>query len=162
MITEDSSDSEEKRSLDQLKKTFLDKAKAAGFDTGRFKENKLSYALVQYGSYGTNGTTYSVETASSEEIMALNQLIDNKSGSVSIIARRVTYLPVKDFSRIIAAALTNGKERAEKVAALMGEKLGILQTVIDYSVTNEEVEDTDHYRPDEDKYYILSLKYLIE
>ena len=159
MLTEDLTYAEEKRTLEQVKKVFFDKAKAAGLDSKRFKEDKLAYALVQYGA---DGTSYSFETTLPEEVIALNNLIVDKTGTVSITARRVVYQPVKDFSKIIATAIANGKERAEKVAAGMGKKLGALQAVIDYSSTNEEAEDTAYYQPMENKYYYLSLKYLIE
>ncbi|MEY8759335.1 SIMPL domain-containing protein [Chryseobacterium tongliaoense] len=159
VINEDLTYAEEKRTLEQIKKAFLDKAKAAGFDVNRFKEDQLAYALTQYGA---EGTSYSFETAKPEEVIALNQLVADKTGAVSLITRRITYMPVKDFSKIIAAAFANGKERAEKVAATLGKKLGPLQTAIDYSTTDEEKEDTVYYRPDEERFYYLSLKYLIE
>ncbi|EJL68501.1 SIMPL domain-containing protein [Chryseobacterium populi] len=159
VITEDLSYAEEKRTTEQVKKAFLDKVKAAGFDVSRFKEDQLAYALTQYGA---GGTSYSFETTKPAEIIALNQLMVDKTGTTSIITRRITYMPVKDFSRIIAAAFANGKERAEKVAAILGKRLGPLQTVIDYSTVDEEEEDTVYYRPDEERYYYLSLKYLIE
>lgn len=159
VITEDLTYTEEKRTPEQVKKAFLDKVKAAGFDVSRFKENQLAYALTQYGA---DGTSYSFETAKPAEVIMLNQLMADKTGTVALITRQITYMPVKDFSKIIAAAFANGKERAEKVAATLGKKLGPLQTAIDYSTTDEEKEDTVYYRPDEERYYYLSLKYLIE
>jgi len=86
----------------------------------------------------------------------------DKSGTQSITARRVNYLPVKDFSKVIAAAFADGKARAEKMATAIGKKLGPLQAVVDYSTTNDEVEDTAYYQPKDDRYYYLSLKYHVE
>lgn len=159
VITEDLAYTEEKRTQEQVMKAFFDKAKAAGFEASRFKEDKLAYALTQYGA---GGSLYSIETADPQEVIKLNNLIVDKTGTITITARRVTYLPVKDFSKIIAAAVADGKTRAEKVAAAQGKKLGTLQAVIDYSTTNEEEEDTAYYQPKEDKYYYVSLKYLVE
>ncbi|MGJ1195591.1 hypothetical protein ACR777_08045 [Sphingobacterium spiritivorum] len=159
LITEELSYTEEKRSLEDIKKVFFERAKAAGFDSTRFTEDKLTYALTQYGA---GGSFYSFQTSSPEEVIKFNSLIVDKTGTVSIMARRVTYLPVKDFSKIIAAAVADGKARAEKMAAAMGKKLGTLQTVIDYSTANDEGEETVYYQPKEDRYYYLSLKYLVE
>ncbi|WP_293916245.1 MULTISPECIES: hypothetical protein [unclassified Sphingobacterium] len=159
LITEELSYSEEKRSLEDIKKVFFDRAKAAGFDSSRFTEDKLTYALTQYGA---GGSFYSFQTSDPEEVVKFNNLIIDKTGTVSIMARRVTYLPAKDFSKIIAAAVADGKGRAEKLAIALGKKLGALQTIIDYSTSNDEVEETVYYQPKEDRYYYLSLKYLVE
>lgn len=159
VITEDLAYTEEKRTGEEVKKAFFNKAKAAGFEATRFKEDKLTYALTQYGA---GGSLYSIETTNPEEVIKLNQLITDKTGTLSIIARRVTYLPVSDFSKIIAVAFADGKARAEKMAAVLGKKLGSLQSAIDYTTTNETEEDTVYYQPKEDKYYYISLKYLVE
>lgn len=160
VITEDQVYTEEKRSLTQVKKEFFDKARAAGFDSSRFKEDKLVYALTQYTSAG--GSLYSFETTTPAEVITLNNLTNDKNGNISVTARRVTYLPVKDFSRILSEAFADGKARAEKMAVAAGKKLGPLQSVTDYSISNEETEDTTYYQPKEARYYYLSLKYLIE
>lgn len=159
VITEDLAYTEEKRSQEQVKKDFFDRAKAAGFEASRFKEDKLAYALTQYGA---GGSQYSIETTDPEEVIKLNNLIVDKTGTITITARRVTYQPVKDFSKIIAAAFADGKRRAEKMAAAQGKKLGTLQAAIDYSTTNEEEEDRAYYQPQEEKYYYVSLKYFVE
>ncbi|QQT26114.1 hypothetical protein [Sphingobacterium spiritivorum] len=159
LITEELSYSEEKRSLEDIKKVFFDRAKAAGFDSSRFTEDKLTYALTQYGA---GGSFYSFQTSDPGEVVKFNNLIIDKTGTVSIMARRVTYLPAKDFSKIIAAAVADGKGRAEKLATALGKKLGALQTIIDYSTSNDEGEETVYYQPKEDRYYYLSLKYLVE
>lgn len=159
VITEDLAYTEDKRTGEQVKKAFFDKAKAAGFDKSRFKEDKLAYALTQYSA---GGNQYSIEITKPEEVITLNNLIQDKTGAISITARRVIYLPVKDFSKIITNAVADGKTRAEKLAAALGKKLGALQTAIDYSSINEEEENTTYYQPKEDQYYYISLKYLVE
>ncbi|MDR2274803.1 MAG: hypothetical protein LBF27_28100 [Sphingobacterium sp.] len=158
VITEELSYTEEKKPLEQVKNAFFEKAKTAGLDVSRFKEDKLMYALTQYGS---GGSLYSFETTDSEDIIRLNNIID-KSGTQSITARKVSYVPIKDFSKVIAAAFADGKSRAEKLAAAMGKKLGALQAAVDYSTTNDEAADTAYYQPKEDRYYYLSLKYNVE
>lgn len=159
VVTEDLAYTEEKRTGEEVKKAFFDKAKTAGFDVSRFKEDKLTYALTQYGA---GGSFYSIETTDPEEVIKLSNLIVDKTGTVNITARRVTYLPVNNFSKITATALADGKARAEKMAAALGKKLGALQSAIDYTTTNEAEEDTVYYQPKEDKYYYISLKYLVE
>lgn len=159
VITEDQAYAENKRSLEQVKKAFFDKAKTAGLDDSRFKEDKLTYALTQYS---TGGSLYYFETDKPEELIALNKITMDGTGAITITARRVTYLPVKDFSKIVAAAFADGKARAQKVAVATGKKLGALKTVIDYSTTNDEAEETTYYQPMEKKYYYLSLQYLVE
>lgn len=149
---------EDKRTGEQVQKAFFEKAKAAGFDASRFKEDKLAYALTQYSA---GGNLYSIEITKAEEVITLNNLTQDKTGAISITARRVTYLPVKDFSKIITTAVADGKTRAEKLAAALDKKLGALQTAIDYSSINEE-ENTTYYQPKEDQYYYISLKYLVE
>jgi len=158
VITEDLAYTEEKRTDEQVRKSFFEKAKVAGFDANRFTEDRLTYALTQYGG---GGGQYSFETTNAEDIIVLNNLMD-KSGTISIVARRVTYQPIKDFSKIIAIAFADGKARAEKMATAMGKKLGTLQAAIDYSTTNEEEESTVYYQPKEDRFYYLSLKYNVE
>ncbi len=159
VITEDQAYAENKRSLEQVKKAFFDKAKTAGLDNGRFKEDKLTYALTQYSA---GGSLYYFETDKPEELIALNKITMDGTGAITINARRVTYLPVKNFSQIVAAAFADGKARAEKLAVATGKKLGALKTVIDYSTSNEEAEETTYYQPMEKKYYYLSLQYFVE
>ncbi|KGE12523.1 hypothetical protein [Sphingobacterium deserti] len=158
VISEDLGYSEEKRSFDDVKNTFFDQAKAAGLDITKFKEDKLTYALTQYGV----GSLYSFETANTEDVILLNKLVVDKTGTVSIFSRSVTYLPIKDFGKIIAAAFSDGKERAELIAATMGKQLGTLLTTVDYSTLNVVEEDTLYYQTKENNYYYLSLKYEVK
>lgn len=158
VITEELAYAEEKKPLEQIKNVFFEKAKAAGLEVSRFKEDKLTYALTQYGA---GGSLYNYETNDPNDIIKMNNLMD-KTGTVAITSRRVSYQPIKDFSKVIAAAYTDGKGRAEKVAAAMGKKLGALQAAVDYSTTNEEIADSAYYQPKEDRYYYLSLKYNME
>ncbi|MDF2514814.1 MAG: hypothetical protein K0R59_110 [Sphingobacterium sp.] len=158
VITEELAYAEEKKPVEQIKNVFFEKVKAAGIDINRFKEDKLTYALTQYGG---GGSLYSFETTDPEDIIRLNNLMD-RTGTQSITARRVCYLPIKDFSKVIAAALADGTARAEKMATAMGRKLGALQAAVDYSTTNDEAVDTAYYQPKEDRYYYLSLKYQVE
>jgi len=159
MITEELAYAEEKKPFEEVKKAFFEKVKAAGLDVTRFKEDKLAFALTQYSAIGSQ---FSFETTDPGDIIKLSNVMVDKSGTQSITARRVNYLPVKDFSKVIAAAFADGKARAEKMATAIGKKLGPLQAVVDYSTTNDEVEDTAYYQPKDDRYYYLSLKYHVE
>ncbi|RKE55813.1 SIMPL domain-containing protein [Sphingobacterium detergens] len=159
VITEELAYLEEKKPFEEVKKAFFERVKAAGLDASRFKEDKLAFALTQYSALGSQ---FSFETRDPADIIKLSNLMVDKNGTQSITARKVNYLPVKDFSKVIAAAFADGKARAEKVAAAIGKKLGALQTVVDYSTTNDEVEDTAYYQPKDDRYYYLSLKYHVE
>ncbi|MBE8714412.1 hypothetical protein [Sphingobacterium hungaricum] len=159
VINQDQSYTDNKRTLDEVRNGFFEKAKSVGIDPTRFKEDKIAYVLTQYGA---GGSYYTFETTKPEELIAIHSLMEDKSGTVLLIAKRIVYNPVTNFSKTMTDAFNDGKGRAEKIAAAMGKNLGELQSVIDYSNADDEEESVGYFQTEEDSYYYVSLKYAIE
>lgn len=149
---------EGRKSFEDLKKTFFSKAKAAGFEESRFKEDKMGYQALQYYR---EGSLYTFETRTKEELLNAVKLA-NGGGVVTIVSTRLKFKPVKDNEKLYDAAFSDSKEKGASIAKAINKKLGAVLTVTDLTAVESGSEETFYYKPVTDQYYYLSVKFLVE
>ncbi|MEZ2440704.1 SIMPL domain-containing protein [Chitinophaga sp. RCC_12] len=148
---------EGKKAFEDLKNAFLAKAKAAGFEESRFKEDKMGYQALQYYR---EGSLYTFETRNKEELLKVVKLANGVV--VTIVSTRLKYKPVKDSEKLYATAFSDSKEKAATIAKAINKKIGAAITVTDLTSPESISEENFYYKPVTDQYYYLSVKFLIE
>ncbi|WP_346317715.1 SIMPL domain-containing protein [Chitinophaga sp. YIM B06452] len=158
-ISEDYGEIEGRKSFEDLKNAFFAKAKAAGLEESRFKEDKMAFqALHLY----REGSLYTLEARSEEELLKAAKLANNGAGVISITATRSKFKPLKDERKYVEAAFRDGKEKAAGIAKAIDKKLGAVLSVIDYTPLDESAEDNFYYKRVVDQHYYLSIKFALE
>ncbi len=157
-IAEEYGETEGRKPFEDLKKAFFAKAKAAGLEESRFKEDKMAYQALQYYR---EGTLYTFETRTKEELLKATRLA-NGGGVVTIAGSRLKFKPVKDDEKLYDAAFSVCKEKAASLAKALNKKLGAVLTVTDYTSPELVSEENFYYKPATDQYYYLSVKFAIE
>ncbi|GEP95897.1 SIMPL domain-containing protein [Chitinophaga cymbidii] len=157
-IAVDYGETEGRKSFEELKKAFFAKAKAAGFEESRFKEDKMSYQSLQFYR---EGSLFTIETHTREELVKAAKLA-NGGGVISITGSRVKFKPSQEPEKLFDAAFRDSKEKAAGIAKAMNKKLGAVLTVTDYSQPDTGAEDNFYFKPIPDQYYYLSVKFAVE
>lgn len=146
------------KSFEELKTAFFAKAKAAGFEESRFKEDKMGYLALQYFR---EGSLYTFETRNKEELIKVNKLA-NGGGVVTIVSTRLKFKPVQDSGKLFDSAFRDSKEKAESIAKAINKKLGGVLMIIDYNGVEQGSDEGFYYKPATDLYYYLTVKFSIE
>ena len=157
-IAVDYGEMEGRKSFEDLKSTFLAKAKAAGFEESRFKEDKMGYQALQMYR---EGSLFTFETRNKEELLKAAKLA-NGGGVITITATRLKFGPLKDEEKIFDAAFRNGKERAAGIAKAINKKLGTALTITEYAPPDAIAEDNFYYKQPVDQDYYLTIKFAVE
>lgn len=157
-IAAEYAESEGRKDFEEIKKSFFAKAKAAGFEENRFKEDQMGYLALQYNR---DGNLYSFETRSKEELLKVTKLANSGYGIVSIISTKLKYKPLKDRQKLLNAALLNSKETAATIGKSINKKIGEILMVSDYNDL-ELMSDDSYYRQSTDQYYSVAVRYAIE
>lgn len=156
-IAEEYGGMESSKPFADLKKDFFAKAKAAGFEESRFKEDKMGFLALQYYR---EGSLFSFVTQNKEELFKVNKLANGTV--VTIISSKVKLKPLKENDKLIEVAFRDSKEKAENIAKAINKKLGALLTITDYSPLDPESEGRFNYLPVVDQYYYITVKFSIE
>lgn len=125
-------------SLEELKKTYLDKLRQAGLDTSKLKEDPLSYALM---GYEKDGIILTYTTDSLEEMQ--NFLLVKSMGvsrSETSMKARLTDSQMADYAH---KAYENAKQKAEAIAKKIGRSVGKVIYISDGN--NEEINESLYY-----------------
>lgn len=125
-------------SLEELKKTYLDKLGQAGLDTSKLKEDPLSYALM---GYEKDGIILTYTTDSLEEMQ--NFLLVKSMGvsrSETSMKARLTDSQMADYAH---KAYENAKQKAEAIAKKIGRSVGKVIYISDGN--NEEINESLYY-----------------
>lgn len=146
------------KSFEDLKNAFFTKAKAAGFEESRFKEDKMGYQALQLYR---EGSLYTLETHSPAELLKAAKLADG-GGVISITGTRLTFKGQPDNQKLFDAAFRNGKEKAAAIAKATNKKLGDVLMITDYTPLDEAAENYFHFKQVADEYFYLALKFAAE
>ncbi|PIB38485.1 SIMPL domain-containing protein [Maribacter sp. 4G9] len=125
-------------SLEELKKTYLDKLRQAGLDTSKLKEDPLSYALM---GYEKDGIILTYTTDSLEEIQNFLLVMSmGVSRSETSMKARLTDSQMADYAH---KAYENAKQKAEAIAKKIGRSVGKVIYISDGN--NEEINESLYY-----------------
>ncbi|SIO00440.1 SIMPL domain-containing protein [Chitinophaga niabensis] len=157
-IAVDYGEMEGRKSFEDLKSAFFAKAKAAGFEESRFKEDKMGYQALQMYR---EGSLFTFETRNKDELLKAAKLA-NGGGVITITGTRLKFQPLKDEEKLFDAAFRNGKERAAGIAKAINKKTGTVLTITEYAPLDTGSEDNFYYkRPVEQDYYLI-IKFAVE
>ncbi|WP_343306359.1 SIMPL domain-containing protein [Chitinophaga niabensis] len=157
-IAVDYGEMEGRKSFEDLKSAFFAKAKAAGFEESRFKEDKMGYQALQLYR---EGSLFTFETRNKEELLKAAKLA-NGGGVITITSTRLKFGPLKDEEKLFDAAFRNGKERAAGIAKAFNKKLGAVLTVTEYAPLDAGAEDNFFYKQPVGQDYYLTIKFAVE
>ena len=157
-ISVDYGEMEGMKSFEDLKSAFFAKAKAAGFEESRFKEDKMGYQALQLYR---EGSLYTLETHSQDELLKAAKLA-NGGGVISITGTRLKFKGPDDNEKLFDEAFRNGKEKAAAIAKAINKKLGTVLMITDYTPLDEAAQNNFYFRPNEDDYFYLALKFAAE
>jgi len=157
-VAVDYGEMEGRKSFEDLKNAFFTKAKAAGFEESRFKEDKMGFQALQMYR---EGSLYTFETRNKEELLKAAKLA-NGGGIITITGTRLKYGPVKDEEKLFDSAFRNGQERAAGIAKAINKKLGAVQSITEYAALDTTAEDNFYYKQPVDQDYYLIIKFAIE
>ncbi|MBS0030878.1 hypothetical protein ACTJJ0_28090 [Chitinophaga sp. 22321] len=156
-ITVEYGESESKKSFEDLKKGFFDKAKEAGLDESQFKEDKVGYQALQLFR---EGSLYTFKARSLDELLKAAKLAN---GSVIVITNaRVTFKPVEKGEKQFETAFLNSRDKAAIIAKAINKKLGPVLTVTDLTSQELRAEENFYFKPIEDQYLSLLVSFAIE
>lgn len=158
-IAVDYGETEGRKSFEDLKNAFFAKAKAAGLEESRFKEDKMGYQALQFYR---EGSLFTFEARSQEELLKAAKLANGGGGVISITGTRLKFSQPDDDEKLFDTAFRNGKEKAAGIAKAMNKKLGAVLTVTDYTQFDDGAESNFYFKPLLDQYYYLSIKFAAE
>lgn len=156
-VTSEYGESESKKSFDELKKAFFAKAKEAGLDENRFKEDKMGYQALQLFR---EGSLYTFTTSSRDELLKAAKLANGIV--VTVAGGRVKFKPVVKDEKQFEAAFLNGRDKAAMIAKAINKKLGPVLTVTDLTSQESRLEEGYYFKPIEDQYLSLLVSFAIE
>ncbi len=151
-IEEEYGESESKKSYGDLKKIFFAKAKDAGLDESRFKEDKMGYLAFQ--SF-REGSLYTFKTNSRDELLKAARLANGSF--ITVKSTRVKFKPVVKNEKQFEIAFLNSKDKAAIIAKTINKKLGAVLTVTDATPQESSVEESYYFKLAEDQYVYLYL-----
>ncbi|SEW52903.1 hypothetical protein [Chitinophaga arvensicola] len=150
-------ESESKKSYEELRKNFFTKAKEAGLDESRFKEDKLAYQALQLFR---EGSLYTLKASSRDELLKAARLANGTV--INITGTRIKFKPVVKDEKGFQAAFLNGKDKAAIIAKAINKKLGPVLMVTDLTPLETTVEENFYFKPVADQYIYLSISFAIE
>lgn len=150
-------ETEGRKSFEDLKKNFFARAKEAGLDENRFKEDKMGYQALQFFR---EGSLYTFETSSRDELLKAAKLANGNI--ITVAGARVRFKPVPADEKLFGIAFRDCRNKAAVIAKAIGKKLGDALTVTDFTPQEAAAEENFYFKPAEDQYIYLSVRFAVE
>ncbi len=143
------------KSLDEMKKEFVQFLKNNDLNEGLFTENAALFFLVD--GYG-EGTLYRFETTNKEDFVKLNRLYKLRNARIN--AKKLVYKPVSDSIALMKQALEDATKKATGSAGVAGKKLGKIIEIMDHN--NLSGDGYNYYEYESKGEYVISVKFELE
>lgn len=119
-------------SLDELLAKYYEKVAELNIDKSKFTVDELSYVS---SGYRKDGTVLRFETNNKAEILKLTGI--RMAQVMPAYIQIKTETPDADMKKLMALALENAREKAEMLAAISGEEIGEICSIVssDYNAS---------------------------